>query len=49
MDIFLGGNVTAPEFLIMGSIFDDAVLVHNHLLLCVMYCWPLKFQLHPTL
>ena len=29
-DILLGGNVSAPAFQTMGSIFDDAVLVHTN-------------------
>ena len=45
-DMLLGGNVSNPE---LGSTFNDTVLVHNKLLLCVMYCWPLTFQLQPIL
>ena len=32
VDMFLGGNWSAPVFHIMGSIFDDAVLVHKKLI-----------------
>ena len=48
-DMLLGGNVGAPAFETMGSIFDGAVLVHKHFLFCVIYCWALTFQLQPIL
>ena len=47
MDMPLGGNVSDPAFQTKDFVFDDAVLVHKFFLLCVMYCWPLTFQLLP--
>ena len=49
MDMLLGGNISTPEFQTMGSIFEEVVLVHKNLFLCLMYCWPLTFQLQPIL
>ena len=48
-DVFLGGNVSAPEFQTIGVLIDDAVLVHKKLLLCVIYCWLLMLQLQSIL
>ena len=48
MDMLLGGNVSAPAFQTMGLLFDNAVLVHKKLFSCVIYCWPLTFQLQPV-
>ena len=48
-DILLGGNVSAPTFCTIGSMFDGAVLVHINLLLFIIYCWPLTFPLQPIL
>ena len=36
--MILGGNVSAPAFQTMGSVFDDALLVHKimcHILLAI--------------
>ena len=49
MDMLLCNNVSDSSFQTMGSEFDAAVLVHTNLLLYVMYCWPLTFQLQPIL
>ena len=46
MDMPVGGNLSA--FCSMGSVFDNAVLVHKNLS-CVIYCWPVTFQLQPIL
>ena len=49
MDMLLGGNVSAPVFQTIDSMFDDALLVHTNVLLCVIYCWPFTLQLQPIL
>ena len=35
--MLLGGKENAPTFHTIGFMFDDAVLVHTNLLLCVIY------------
>ena len=47
--MLLDGKWGAPALHIIGSSFDDAGLVHRNLLLCVIYLWPLTFQLQPIL
>ena len=49
MDMLHGGNLSAPAFHTLGSLFDSDVLVHKNLLVCVIYCWPLPLQLEPIL
>ena len=44
MYMLLDGNLSVHAFHTMGSMLDDAMLVHKNLL-CVIYCWPLTFQL----
>ena len=36
--MLLGGNLSATAFHTMGSLFDDVVLGHKNLLLCVVCC-----------
>ena len=49
MDMHLHRNWSAPAFHIISYVFEDAVLLHKKLLLCVIFCWPLTFQLQPIL